>query len=120
MVVDTIRTLKLLGNWAGNRIVQKRRPLIAVYSLTHYCNYYCPMCPFGDSDKINQFRFAKNNDLTTEQWKMIFDKTSKYCIWSIIEGGEPTSRPDFMQLVKYLYDIKMPVSLISNCSLLHK
>jgi MoaA/NifB/PqqE/SkfB family radical SAM enzyme len=120
MVVDTIRTLKLLGNWAGNRIVQKRRPLIAVYSLTHYCNYYCPMCPFGDSDKINQIRFAKNNDLTTEQWKMIFDKTSKYCIWAIIEGGEPTSRSDFMQLVKYLYDIKMPVSLISNCSLLHK
>ncbi|HSA75151.1 MAG TPA: radical SAM protein [Candidatus Nitrosocosmicus sp.] len=120
MVVDTIRTLKLLGNWAGNRILQKRRPLIAVYGLTHYCNYYCPMCPFGDSDKINQIRFAKNNDLTTEQWKMIFDKTSKYCIWSIIEGGEPTSRPDFMELVKYLYDIKMPVTLISNCSLLHK
>lgn len=120
MVVDTIRTLKLLGNWAGNRIVQKKRPLIAVYSLTHYCNYYCPMCPFGDSDKINQIRLAKNNDLTTEQWKTIFDKTSKYCIWSIIEGGEPTSRPDFMELVKHLYDIKMPITLISNCSLLHK
>ena len=120
MVVDTIRTLKLLGNWAGNRIVQKRRPLIAVYSLTHYCNYYCPMCPFGDSDKINQIRFAKNKDLTTEQWKMIFDKTSKYCIWSIIEGGEPTTRPDFMELVKYLHDIKMPITVISNCSLLQK
>ncbi|HYG00314.1 MAG TPA: radical SAM protein [Candidatus Saccharimonadales bacterium] len=120
MVVDTIRTLKLLGNWSGKRIMQKRRPLIAVYSLTHYCNYYCPMCPFGDADKANQIKFAKSNDLSTNEWKMIFDKTSKYCIWAIIEGGEPTSRPDFMDLVKYLYELKMPITLISNCSLLHK
>lgn len=119
LVVDTIRTLKLLSNWAGNRILQKRRPLIAVYSLTHYCNYYCPMCPFGDPDKINQIKYAKKHDLTTDQWKTIFDKTSKYCIWSIIEGGEPTSRPDFMELVRYLYGLKMPITLISNCSLLH-
>jgi len=52
------------------------------------------MCPFGDPDKVSQTQFAKKNDLTTEQWKLIFDKVSKYCIWSIIEGGEPTSRPD--------------------------
>ncbi|HXX98551.1 MAG TPA: hypothetical protein VEL11_15720, partial [Candidatus Bathyarchaeia archaeon] len=47
MVVDTIRTIKLLGKWSGNRIIGRRRPLIAVFSLTHYCNFYCPMCPFG-------------------------------------------------------------------------
>ena len=47
-----------------NRFIGKKRPLIAVFSLTHYCNFYCPMCPFGDSDKINQFKFAKE--------KMIF------------------------------------------------
>jgi MoaA/NifB/PqqE/SkfB family radical SAM enzyme len=77
------------------------------------------MCPFGDPDKINQIKFAKNHDLTTDQWKTIFDKTAKYCIWSIIEGGEPTSRPDFMELVKHLFGLKMPITLISNCSLLH-
>ncbi len=90
-----LRTIKLLGKWSVNRVVGRRRPLVAVFRLTHYCNFYCPMCPFGDPDKINQTKFAKKNDLTTEQWKLIFDKASKYCIWSIIEGGEPTSRPDF-------------------------
>ncbi len=59
MVIDTIRTIKLLGKWSANRFIGKKRPLIAVFSLTHYCNFYCPMCPFGDSDKINQFKFAK-------------------------------------------------------------
>lgn len=118
-MVDTIRTLKLLGKWGANRAVGRRRPVVAVFSMTHYCNFYCPMCPFGDADKEGQIRKARTDDLTTEQWKSIFDKVSKYCIWAIIEGGEPTSRPDFMELVKYLNSLRMPITLISNCSLLH-
>jgi len=77
------------------------------------------MCPFGDSDKQSQIKIANRDDLSTDQWKQIFDKASKYCVWSIIEGGEPTSRQDFMELVRYLYDIHLPVTLITNCSLLH-
>jgi MoaA/NifB/PqqE/SkfB family radical SAM enzyme len=50
---------------------------------------------------------------------MIFEKVSRYCIWAIIEGGEPTSRPDFMELVQYLHSLKMPITLITNGSLLH-
>jgi MoaA/NifB/PqqE/SkfB family radical SAM enzyme len=116
--VDKIRTLKLLTKWSLNRAVGKRRPLVAVFSLTHYCNFYCPMCPFGDSNKEGQLKLVNERDLTTEQWKSIFDKVSKYCVWSIIEGGEPTSRPDFMDLVSYLHSINLPTSLITNCSLL--
>ncbi len=118
-MVDTIRTIKLLGKWTTNRAIGRRRPIIAVFSMTHYCNFYCPMCPFGDADKETQMKFVRTRDLTTDQWKTIFDKVSKRCIWSIIEGGEPTSRPDFMELVRYLYGLKMPITLITNCSLLH-
>lgn len=119
MVVDVIRTINRVGKWSLNRAVGKRRPLISVFSLTHYCNYYCPMCPFGDPDKQSQLKLASDRDLTTEQWKHIFDKVAEYCIWSIIEGGEPTSRPDFMELVRHLYKLKLPITLITNCSLLH-
>src|SRR5581483_1047429 len=73
----------------------------------------------GDPDKEGQIKFARAHDLTTDQWKLIFDKIAKYCVWCIVEGGEPTSRPDFMELVKYLHGLKMPVTLITNCSLLH-
>lgn len=108
-----------MSKWSANRLIGKRRPLIAVFSLTHYCNFYCPMCPFGDSDKESQLKIVKEKDLSTEQWKKIFDKVSKYCLWAIVEGGEPTSRPDFMELVRYLHSLNMPTSLITNCSLLH-
>ena len=108
-----------MSKWSANRLIGKRRPLIAVFSLTHYCNFYCPMCPFGDSDKEGQLKIVKEKDLSTEQWKKIFDKVSKYCVWAIVEGGEPTSRPDFIELVRYLHSLNMPTSLITNCSLLH-
>ncbi len=102
LVVDTIRTIKLLGKWSGNRVIGRKRPLIAVFSLTHYCNFYCPMCPFGDSDKTGQIQFAKKNDLSTEKWKIIFDKVSKYCIWSIIEGCVTNIITYFIELFCYL------------------
>ena len=69
MVVDTGRSIKLLGKWAVNRALGRRRPLIAVFSLTHYCNFYCPMCPFWDPDKDSQLKLVRDNDLTTDQWK---------------------------------------------------
>ncbi len=119
MPVDIIRTINRVGKWSINRAVGKRRPIIGVFSLTHYCNYFCPMCPFGDSDKQGQMKIASKNDLTTDQWKQIFDKVSEHCIWCIVEGGEPTSRPDFMELIRYLHALKMPITLITNCSLLH-
>ena len=119
-LVDSIRSIKLISKWGTNMVLGRRRPVVAVFSMTHYCNFYCPMCPFGDPEKEEQIAFAKRSDLTTQQWKMVFDKVSKYCVWCIIEGGEPTSRPDFMELVEYLHSIKMPITLITNCSLLHK
>lgn len=119
MPVDLIRTINRVGKWSANRMVGRRRPIVAVFSLTHYCNYYCPMCPFGDPDKEGQMATARRDDLTTEQWKQVFEKVSRYCIWGIMEGGEPTSRPDFMELVRHLHSLKMPITLITNCSLLH-
>ncbi|MGI0029865.1 MAG: radical SAM protein [Nitrososphaera sp.] len=118
-MVDTIRTIKLISKWGASRAIGRRRPIVAVFSMTHYCNFYCPMCPFGNPDKEGQMRLVRSDDLTTDQWKSVFDKVSMYCVWAIMEGGEPTSRPDFMELVKYLHGLKMPITLITNCSLLH-
>jgi hypothetical protein len=56
MPVDIVRTINRVGKWSLNRVVGKRRQIIGVFSLTHYCNYFCPMCPFGDSDKQGQIR----------------------------------------------------------------
>lgn len=37
-------------------------------------------------------------------------------LWKV---AEPTSRADFMELIRYLYNLQLPITLITNCSLLH-
>ncbi|MEM2919308.1 MAG: radical SAM protein [Candidatus Nitrosocaldus sp.] len=117
--MDVIRTIKVLGRWSLNRMQGKRMPLIAVFSMTHYCNYYCAMCPFGDPDKDAQMRLAMHRDLSTEQWKAIMSKVAPHVIWSIVEGGEPTSRKDILELLEHLKSLSLPVTMITNGSLLH-
>jgi MoaA/NifB/PqqE/SkfB family radical SAM enzyme len=115
-----LKQLKVLSSWSLNRLQGKRRPLVATFALTSYCNFYCPMCPFGDPDKEAQLMNAMNKDLNTEQWKHVMSKVAKHVIWSIVEGGEPTSRKDIMELLRHLHSIGLPFTLITNGSLLHK
>ena len=87
-------------------------PIIAIFIV--------PCAPLGILIRKRRLNLPKKTDLSTAQWKEIFDKISSYCIWTIVEGGEPTSRPDFMELIRHLYSLKLPITLISNCSLLHE
>lgn len=117
---DPLHAVKVLTKWSANRMVGKRRPIVAVLGVTHYCNYYCPMCPYGEPDKDGQIQLEKRHGLSTEKWKIILDNVSKSCFWCIFEGGEPTSRPDILEIIKYANSKGMAVTLISNCSLLHQ
>lgn len=119
-VYDPLHAVKTLTKWSANRVVGKRRPIVAVLGVTHYCNYYCPMCPYGEPDKDGQIQLEKKHGLSTEKWKTILDKVSRNCFWCIFEGGEPTSRPDILEIIEYAKSKGMAVTLISNCSLLHQ
>jgi MoaA/NifB/PqqE/SkfB family radical SAM enzyme len=119
MSFDTGKAIKVLGKWSLNRMAGRRLPLVAVFSMTHYCNFMCPMCPFGDSNKEGQIKFASKHDMNTDQWKIAMEKAAKFCIWSIMEGGEPTSRKDFMELLQHLKKIRPPVTVVTNGSFLH-
>ncbi|MEM2856531.1 MAG: radical SAM protein [Candidatus Nitrosocaldaceae archaeon] len=116
--MNKIKTLKILSKWAANNMIGKRKPLIAVIGITHFCNYYCPMCPYGDANKEQQVKYAREHDLSTQEWKRIIDKIAEECIAIIIEGGEPLTRKDMIELLLYA-NAKIPVIMITNGSLLH-
>jgi MoaA/NifB/PqqE/SkfB family radical SAM enzyme len=117
---EPLNALKVLLKWSAERAIGRRRPLVAVFGVTHYCNYYCPMCPYGEPNKEGQILLEKRHGLSTAQWKTVLDKVSKNCFWCIFEGGEPTSRPDILELLRYAKSKGMMVTLISNGSLLHQ
>ena len=106
--------------WVLRQAFGVKTPIIAVYSLTHYCNFYCPMCPFGTKDKAEQARLAEEKDLKTWQWKQIMSKVSRYTIAACVEGGEPTTREDLPELLEHLKSLGVYVNLTTNSSLLHK
>ncbi len=114
-----LKGLKVLGSYSLSRLQGRKRPLVATFALTGYCNFYCPMCPFGISDKEAQMEDALAKDLKSEQWKHVMSKVAPYVIWSIVEGGEPTTRRDIMELLRHLHSIGLPFTLITNGSLLH-
>ncbi len=114
-----LRELKVLGSYSLSRLQGKKRPLVATFALTSYCNFYCPMCIFGMPDKEAQMADALKNDLKTEQWKHVMSKVAPHVVWSIVEGGEPTTRRDIMELLGHLHSIGLGFTLITNGSMLH-
>lgn len=58
------------------------------------CNNNCKFCVQGDKKKIYP-------DKTTEEIKKILKQAKKTCQTAVFTGGEPTIRPDLLELASY-------------------
>lgn len=79
-------------------------------SLTNFCNYKCPCCPCGDHNKESSVTY-----------EAVAAKISKESAGSphpmiTLSGGEPTTHPDFLAIMKLLYDQRIPVTILTNSS----
>lgn len=91
-------------------------PLSVVWNYTKNCNLKCSHC-FSDS-KHNQ---VSENELSTEQALKVIDilkandvVTVNFC------GGEPLTREDLFEVMKYAHDNGIYPSLSTNATLLYK
>ncbi len=76
--------------------------------ITNRCNLRCPHC-YMKSD------LASENELTTEEIKNLCKQFYLYGGTHVsITGGEPLVREDFFDIVKYISDLGMKVSIFSN------
>ena len=67
---------------------------------TEKCNNRCHYC--YNIWKINDRKCDK--ELTTEEWKFVIEKLKREtgCRNVTISGGEPTLRPDFLEIAEYM------------------
>lgn len=79
-------------------------------SLTNSCNYKCPCCPCSDHNKESSVTFEAVAAKVSEELA-----GSRYPSITL-SGGEPTIHPDFLEIMKLLYDQKIPVTILSNSS----
>lgn len=86
-------------------------PLYGTFELTSRCNFNCKMCYVHDKAAVN----AKMKELTTEQWKSIFDQAiAEGMLFALFTGGECLLREDFDELYLYLYNKGIIMSVNTN------
>lgn len=78
------------------------------------CNANCIFC-FQGEHKVDK------NTLTLDELKKVMNDLRKMGVYSIgFSGGEPFSRKDFIEILKYARKLHFRISIITNAMLLNK
>ncbi|ABP95460.1 MULTISPECIES: radical SAM/SPASM domain-containing protein [Metallosphaera] len=90
---------QLLGKWYS--------VAYATFKVTSHCNLRCTFCnPSYYSGTLQE--------VGTEQLKKIIDNLRSTVVVLSFEGGEPTTRPDILELLEYAHDGSFYVMLTTN------
>lgn len=97
------------------RAAKARIPASAQFELTPRCNLDCKMC-YVHNEKSNAY---KDRELTTQQWKSIFDSAVENgLLFVTLTGGECLLRDDFQELYLHLYKKGVRITVLTNGTLL--
>jgi MoaA/NifB/PqqE/SkfB family radical SAM enzyme len=93
----------------------KRVPLVVHYELTARCNLDCKMCYVHTQDHSA----AKQKELSTDQWKQIFDDACSCGMqYADLSGGECLIRKDFKELYLHLWKKNVLITVMTNGTML--
>lgn len=85
-----------------------RVPIRAVAYVTGNCNYSCSHCYASDFSR---------DQLNLEEYRNIFRKLSDWGVFEVVFlGGEPFTRPDFLDIVQEAANLKMGTKTSTNAS----
>lgn len=92
----------------------ERRPIV-VWNVTRTCNLRCVHC-YSDS-----FAQKYPGELTHEQALVVIDNLAAFKVPAVLfSGGEPLTRPDLLELMKYAAASGLRITLSTNGTLIDK
>ncbi len=95
---------------------REKKPIIGHFELTARCNLDCKMCYVHTQDNA----VAQKKELSTEQWKQIFDEAYDCgMMYANLSGGECLVRKDFKELYLHLWNKRVMITVLSNGVLLN-
>lgn len=95
---------------------KQKKPIINHYELTARCNLDCKMCYVHTMNNAEALKM----ELSTEQWKQIFDEAYELGLsYAFLSGGECLLRKDFKELYLHLWNKRVMVSVLTNGVLLN-
>ncbi len=87
-------------------------PIDVVLAVTNKCNFSCKHCLVGNS-------LGQDNDLTREELFKVIDELLRAKVFSIcIFGGEPFCRRDIFEIIEYVHNKPVSLSLNTNATLI--
>jgi radical SAM protein with 4Fe4S-binding SPASM domain len=93
----------------NRKLIRRPTPTVAVLELTNICNQRCFHC-LRDSPGDDG-----GGELTTTQWIKIIDELAAMNVLCVsFSGGEPTTRPDLVELIRHARSRGLVVSLKTN------
>ena len=86
-------------------------PAVAALELTYCCNHQCIFCSCPwEADKG-----YKDKELTLEEWFLVIDRLIENGAQSFtLTGGEPLTRKDTKEIIKYIASQNSKIVMISN------
>ena len=107
IVQETPGYFHIFLKYAGYKLLDKRSPIYGSADIINVCNLHCTHCYWWLNRK-------ENEELTVEQWKQVIDeKFKKQHVFIItLVGGEPTLRPDVIEL--FVKEFPRRVSVVTN------
>lgn len=106
----------MLSRYLHQKAAAAGFPVAGNFELTPRCNFNCKMCYVHLTEAQQQQR---GKELTAEQWLSIGASACREgMVFLLITGGEPTLRPDFMEILSGLKRMGLLISVNSNGFLL--
>jgi len=111
-ITDIIREfpiyINLFSKIAAYRLFHNKQPMYGSVDVNNVCNLHCTHCYWWLNRKEDQY------DLTAEEWRRIIKTTfnSKHIFITTLVGGEPTIRPEIIQV--FCEEMRKRVCVVTN------
>jgi radical SAM protein with 4Fe4S-binding SPASM domain len=93
------------------KVTGSRTPVVGSFDVTSRCNLRCVHCYIQGT--------TSEDDLTYQEICHILDQiTEEGCLWLLVTGGEPLSRPDFQDIFRYIKRKGILITLFTNGTLI--
>lgn len=97
--------------------IESKTPVMGHFELTARCNLDCKMCYVHNQNNAECLK----RELTTEQWKRIFDEAFEcQLLYASLTGGECLLRKDFKELYLHLWNKNVFVTVLTNGTLINE
>ncbi len=88
-------------------------------TITNFCNLRCQMCGQWSENGYIRPTGAVPAPMPVSEWKRLIDEMAKNGVtWVLIRGGEPFLYPGILDVLDYLHEKRIPISIDTNGSML--